>query len=73
MDKEGKFWISFWAIVATLVIAFIGTIASCTTYQNSLIRDMVAAGADPIDARCSISTVESQNPICVARVAARAK
>lgn len=66
MSKE-KFWISVWKIVATVICVFvISGVTSCQMTNQKVVR-MVEAGADPMEAACSLS---EGNSICHGIIAA---
>ncbi len=54
MDTD-KFWISLWKIGAlTLCVIVISVMTSCQMTKEKVAR-MVEAGADPMEASCSLS------------------
>lgn len=56
MNNDVLFWISFWKVVGTIVVAVCLTIASCSTINNKIDSDslerLVATKADPVLVDC---------------------
>ena len=70
--SEEKFWLRLWQSCIAGVVLMIVAIGGCTAHSNSLVAEMVANGANPIDANCSIwgSAIESPSATCVIRAQA---
>jgi hypothetical protein len=66
MDSENnKFWITFWKIAATTLIAVILIGGGCATTERVLISKAIESGTNPIAARCAIAGFgQSDNAIC---------
>ncbi|AZY49611.1 hypothetical protein C0J09_11035 [Bordetella avium] len=69
MDKEGKFWATIWAIAAVCLLSIVAAIYAYETQRDKRVEDMVKAGADPMYAACSLSTIRTQ--ICAVYFAGR--
>lgn len=72
MEKDDIFWYSMWKLVAACVCVLIASIAGCVSYSNTKIAEMVAAGEDPIVARCAIDGVNGSTAsaaICAVKAA----
>ena len=65
MDKN-QFWTNVWRTVAVGLVAVVTVIAGCTANNTAAIKQMVASGANPIDAMCALSW-NPQNRQCHAR------
>jgi hypothetical protein len=72
--EENKFWIAIWKTIVIGVCAFAALVSGCNgmiNYQdNTAIVEMVAKGADPLDAQCA---VKEQNSSCFIRAATKNK
>jgi hypothetical protein len=67
---ENTFWLRIWQTVALVAAVGIVTVGGCTAYESKRVADAVAAGKDPIDARCGIAgTTNSGTAICSIRAA----
>lgn len=72
--NENEYWAKFWKIIGVSICVTSAVISGCNgtlNYQdNNAIVEMVAKGADPLDARCSIK----QDPtLCTLRAATKNK
>ncbi len=68
MDENGTFFYNVWRLVALSIVALTATIASCNSYQNHKITEMVKNGANPQDANCAIIGVNQSNAaVCAVR------
>ena len=63
---ENQFWVNFWRTAAIALVAIVSVIAGCTANNTVAIKQMVADGANPIDAMCALNGY-SNNPQCLAR------
>lgn len=65
MDGDNKMWAFIWAIIAVVVLGIAGTISSCVQDNNKRDNDSlqkaVAAGVDPIVARCAVHGVSNDS------------
>lgn len=62
---EGEFWIALWRTVAAAVIAVVLITAGCSVHKQRVLEAMVEKGANPIDAKCSLSG--SEDRACILR------
>jgi len=60
MDSQETFWLNIWRLVGMCVILLCAIIASCDSYQVSL----VASSPDPVATRCAISA-NANAPACL--------
>ena len=72
---ENEYWAKFWKIIGTTVCLLSIVIASCSNAvnckDNEAMVEMVAKGADPLDARCAIKNTEGA--VCSVRAAIKNK
>lgn len=68
MSSEDKFWAIFWLLSATTACVLTVTIGMAVMHRNVLLADVIATGADPIEARCAF--VSSTNATMCALAAA---
>lgn len=61
-----QFWTNFWRTVAFAFVVSVALIAGCTANNTTAIKAMVANGANPIDAMCSLNG-GATNPQCLVR------
>ena len=59
MEQEHSFLIRVFGLVAAVIIVLGISMTSCTMYETSVLKEMVAAGADPVAARCSVGSNSS--------------
>ena len=52
---ENQFWTNVWRAGAIAVVSIVAVVAGCTAHNTAAIKDMVANGANPLDAMCSIN------------------
>lgn len=53
-DEDNIYWVTIWRLVAVAASIAIVSLASCTAYKHSLVRDMVEKGTPPSQAYCAI-------------------
>jgi len=63
---ENQFWVNFWRTAAIALVAIVSVMAGCTANNTAAIKQMVADGANPIDAMCALNG-SSNNLQCLAR------
>lgn len=63
---ENQFWVNLWRTAAIAMVAIVLVTAGCTANDTAAIKQMVADGANPIDAMCALNG-SSNNPQCLAR------
>jgi len=69
-ESENKVWIFGWCTVGVLALASITGVTLVSLNKDAMIRDMVKAGADPLEAHCSMNG--SHTTIACALVASNA-
>ena len=67
MDEK-QFWTNVWRAGAIAAVSIVAVIAGCTAHSNTAIKDMVANGANPIDAMCSVNGTSTTQQ-CMVRAA----
>ena len=71
MSEDGnKVWVFGWCVIGVLALASIIGITLVSLNKDAMIRDMVKAGADPLEAHCSMNG--SHTTIACALVASNA-
>lgn len=75
MDREARFWLSFWAVTAmtlVTVMAIIGISGTINdTYRYQALQEMVKGGANPMAAACALegrNRSDSEYPLTCARL-----
>ena len=63
---ENQFWVNFWRTAAIALVAIVSVMAGCIANNTAAIKQMVADGANPIDAMCALNG-SSNDPQCLAR------
>lgn len=63
---ENQFWTNVWRTAAIGLVAVVSVVAGCTANNTAAIKQMVANGANPIDAMCALNG-SATNPQCLAR------
>lgn len=71
MCSEDKFWATIWAIGAAFLVAFMASITAYNIYEVKAIKQMVASGADPMSAACSVRNMNAA--ICGAQTVLASK
>lgn len=66
--SENGFWISAWSLVVAVIISIVTAITYYNLESNSSIERMVQAGANPMDAACSI---EGMSTKCLIHIASQ--
>ena len=63
--SDNKFWLSFFAILGTVIlgVVFIGT--SYWKDHNKKIADMVGQGVDPVAVMCEMQDDFGRMPVCI--------
>lgn len=54
MSDNSKFWITCWAILATVMIAGIAAVTYYNVNERDTMIDMVRAGVTPAEASCAL-------------------
>lgn len=72
MDSDARFWLSFCCIAAMVIMSIAAAITFSHMRTEDAILKMVAAGRDPIEARCSLGNVR-EDTICVAWIVSQGK
>lgn len=61
--EENTFWVSIWALAATVVISIVCSMCIYYTDVNAKILTAIKNGADPIEATCAFDSQYKQG-IC---------
>ncbi len=56
--NDNEFWLNIWRAVGTFLAVVIVASQIYSTTTNHIIQDMVADGADPLEAACAVSSRE---------------
>jgi len=51
--EDNAYWYRIWAMIASVAITLITSVAICSWHQDQLFKDMVMAGKDPIELACA--------------------
>lgn len=65
MDNDGKFWISFCAIVAITIIFVTYFSLSYWKDYNAKIAEMIKNGTSPMAAICALQDDYGKMPVCL--------
>lgn len=68
MDNENKFWLALWTMCGACVLGISALMTYSAHLEDSKLTHMVEKGADPLRAKCALSSVESSksSAVCVA-------
>ena len=66
--EEHTYWIAFWRLIATVIIACTAIIGGCNAHRTSAIRDMANKGVNPLDAKCALQSTDNA---CALRIVTR--
>jgi hypothetical protein len=66
MNAEQKYWLRIWTLAAVSILGLFVSYLTYCTVKNSLVKDMVAKGTDPIAAKCAVTDwgTTSASSIC---------
>lgn len=56
--------ITIFYFCALCVTAVLVSPAACTMHENQQIADAIKAGADPLEAKCAIGSMQGNNHVC---------
>jgi hypothetical protein len=63
--NETNFWLCLWALVIAGLLTLCGMDFHYTEVSEQKVVDMVKAGANPIQARCSLLGGSTTDPTCL--------
>ena len=66
MDKDGKFWVSVWAIVGLTLTSVVAIGCLSAVHTKDTMLDMVKAGGDVLESSCAMYDTLGDSPVCVA-------
>lgn len=64
MSSDGKFWLSIWSMGAAFTVALCVISTVSGEMERTKLAEMVAKGADPMRAACSLGIGERNAAIC---------
>lgn len=66
-----QFWYSLWRCVIIGLCFMVATCAGCSINRTLAVERMVAAGAQPLEARCSVIAIETTGDAAVCALKAK--
>lgn len=73
MDKENTFWFALWTMAAGSVLLLFTLAAYSSHLEDKKLVEMVKSGANPLIAKCALSSMESSKTSTMCVTLANAK
>jgi len=60
MDKENTYWFCLWTMAAAAILSLFALCAYSTHLENQKLVEMVRLGADPLKAKCALTSTRER-------------